>query len=155
MQQEKQLQYKGTNDVLEFIGASEIGEKNSPNKPFDGRAIAKVIRNTSDVDMVAVMYDTTYERPYVIFDPNCNDGLVVEFVFVYTYDWNGIKDADAEMKSPSYVSDKPISSMKAEEVDVELMYVYGMKEAEVKEYRTVASRKALLAQKRDEKAKSA
>lgn len=154
MQQEKLPQYKGTQEVLEFLGMSVIGDKQDPCRPFSGRAMAKVIRNNANVDMVAVMYDTTYERPYVIFDPNCNDGLISEYVFIYTYDWDGVNKADDEMKSEAHVKPKSVHTMKAEEVDIELMYVHGLTEEAIKEYKTLASRKALIVQKRDEKEKN-
>ena len=150
MQQEKQQAYRSTMMVLENIGVAKLGEKQQPSKPFEGKAIAKVVRASGDVDHVVVKWDDIHERPYVVFDPNGGRGMINEYVFIYTYDWGAINKADKKIGDISKkLGIKPVSNMDLVEVNLELLYVHGLTENELNEYKTIYARRALLAQKRD------
>ena len=150
MQQEKQQAFKSTKMVLENIGVAKLGTKQSPNDPFEGKAIAKILRTNSDVDHVVVKWDSIYERPSVTFDPNGSRGMIAEFIFIYTYDWDSIRKADKKMEESSKkLGVKPVGNMDLAEINLELLYVHGVSEEMLNEYKTIYARRALLAQKRD------
>lgn len=149
--QEKQPELRSTKLVLENLGVAKLGKKTEPTVPFKGAAVAKVIRSNHDVDHVAVRWDDARERPYVVFDPNTSRGLIMEFVFFYTYDWPELEKANSRLTEQSLkVGVKPVEGMELSEVNLELLYVHGVEETLLNQYQNIHSRRALLAQKRNE-----
>ena len=76
--------------------------------------------------------------------------MIAEFIFIYTYDWDSIRKADKKMEESSKkLGVKPVGNMDLAEINLELLYVHGVSEEMLNEYKTIYARRALLAQKRD------
>ena len=134
---------------MENIGVAKLGAKSKPNEEFTGKAIAKVLRFNGDSNYVVVVWDSIREKPSVVFDPCSASGMVSEFIHIHTYDWDEIRKKDEALAENSKrIGVKRIHDMDLSEINIELLYIHGMKQEKLDQYKSIVSRQALLAQLR-------
>lgn len=141
MQQDRQQLNNENRFLLEHIGQSIMGEEVSPNVGFREYGIAKIKRLGGRIDYVVVKWDNDRFIPHVCFDPNCTKGTIAEILSVFIY---------ARKDDPIEVEEKPkaefptpdVKTMSHEDMKYELMFLHGLKEEEVKEYKNTLTRRA-------------